>query len=92
MKTLIIGAAVLTLSGFTGCVTVDRHAALPPTPAKVGASLKAPCSQVVDIPDHDLTQGEISDLWAIDRTNLGICFRRHGDLVKAVTALEGQGK
>ncbi|RVC71295.1 hypothetical protein EN759_00330 [Mesorhizobium sp. M00.F.Ca.ET.038.03.1.1] len=89
MKVIIAVGAALVLSG---CVSIDRHPALPPALAKIPASLKAECKSVIDIPDRDLTQDEIASLWANDRKHLGICARRQGDLVKAINELEGQGK
>jgi hypothetical protein len=83
MKVLLL-CAVLVLSG---CVT-DRHSVLPPVTAKIPQSLRKACAGVVNIPERDLTAGEVARLWATDRKSLLICMRRHGALSKAAKVLE----
>jgi len=88
MRTLAI---VLALC-LGGCVSVDRHGVLSPTPAHIPASLKRDCKSVTDIPDRALTETELSSLWAADRRSLGKCGRRLRALAKAADALEKQGQ
>lgn len=85
MKVLLL-CAVLALSG---CVT-NRHSVLPPVTAKIPQSLRQACAGVVNIPERDLTAGEVARLWAKDRTSLSICAKRHGALAKAASVLEGK--
>jgi hypothetical protein len=85
MRTLLLCCAL----ALGGCQTIDRHSALPPVTAKIPQSLRQACAGTVNIPDRDLTAGEVSRLWAKDRRALGACMRRHGALVKAVSVLEG---
>lgn len=85
MRTLLLCCAL----ALGGCATVDRHSVLPPVTAKIPQSLKQACPSVVTIPERDLTVGEVSRLWAKDRTSLSICAKRHGALAKAASVLEG---
>ena len=84
MKILLLCAAL----ALSGCVT-DRHSVLSPVTAKIPQSLRQACAGVVNIPERDLTAGEVARLWATDRKALLACARRHGALVKAVSVLEG---
>jgi hypothetical protein len=45
---------------------------------------------LVDIPDKDLSEQEISALWARDRAALGACLRKDEKLAKAASILEGK--
>ena len=92
MKKLAILSAFLVCSGFTSCVTIDRHMPLPPTPAHIPDSLKKPCGQLSNIPDRDLTQAESNPLWANDRRVGGCALRQNRALIKAAEALERQGQ
>lgn len=83
MKTLLL-CAVMALSG---CVTVDRRASLPTVTAKIPQSLRQACAGLVNVPERDLTQGDVARLWAKDRTALLVCARRHAALAKAVSVL-----
>jgi len=91
MKALAIILA-LSLSGCAGWSPVDRHSALPPTPAHIPDSLKKPCGELSNIPDRDLTQQESNPLWAHDRRVGGCALRQNKALVKAAKALERQGQ
>lgn len=83
---------ILAMPFLAGCPgPLTRSVAESPAIAKVGASLKVPCADVVDIPDRNLSEKETSRLWAADRRSLGDCRRRHKGLVAAVNAIEGQG-
>lgn len=48
------------------------------------------CRGAVDIPDKDLTATEIARLWAVDRTSLGECVRKHMTLAEVIQQLEQQ--
>jgi len=85
MRTLLLCCAL----ALGGCATVDRHSVLPPVTAKIPQSLRQACAGVINIPERDLTAGEVARLWAKDRKALLACARRHGALVKAVAVLEG---
>ncbi|WP_075289162.1 hypothetical protein [Pararhizobium arenae] len=60
--------------------------------AKIPASLKQACAKAQELPDRALYSDEMARLWAKDRAELGDCGRRHGALVEAVGAIEGQGR
>jgi hypothetical protein len=60
--------------------------------ANVPGSLKLACAGVVDIPHRPLSSAETARLWGRDRQSLGDCRKRHGALVAAVRAIEGQGE
>ncbi len=80
MRSIILGAALLALGG---CTTTRQY--VPPVSiAKIPHSLRQACAGVVDIPDRDLTAGDVARLWAKDRKALGTCMRRHKALSKAV--------
>jgi hypothetical protein len=61
-------------------------------PANVSATLKEPCKRPVALPEGDLDTVQTVTLWADDRAALGDCGLRHKALVRAVDALEGQGR
>jgi len=86
MRTLLL-CAVLALGG---CASFSRHSVLPPVTAKIPQSLKQACAGVVTIPERDLTEAEVSRLWAKDRVSLSICAKRHGALAKAASVLEAK--
>lgn len=91
MKTLATAlVAVLILSG-SSCVSsrvlVERQEL-----ARVSEDIRRACRGVVDIPDQDLNDRVAADLWAIDRSRLGECARRHDAAVQAIEAIEGQGR
>jgi hypothetical protein len=86
MRTILLCCAL----ALGGCATTDRHSVLPPVTAKIPQSLRQACAGVVDIPERDLTAGEVARLWAKDRTSLSICAKRHGALAKAASILEGK--
>ena len=85
MKILLLCAAL----GLSGCASFDRHSVLPPVTAKIPQSLKRACPGVTNIPERDLTAGDVARLWATDRRALLTCARRHGALAKAAEILEG---
>jgi hypothetical protein len=85
MKTILL-CAILTLGG---CASFNRHSILPPTTAKIPASLKQACPGVVTIPERDLTEADVARLWAADRKSLLICAKRHGALAKAASIIGG---
>lgn len=84
MRSIIVGAALLALGG----CTTTRQFPPPPSVVKIPQSLRQACAGVVDIPDRDLTAGEVARLWSRDRKALGQCARRHGALSKAVSVRE----
>ncbi|WP_439604160.1 hypothetical protein [Shinella sp.] len=87
-------AAVLPC--LAGCATLSTQSADTSgraiDPASIPQSLKQPCNQVVDLPARELLSAETARLWGRDRASLGECGRRHGALVKAIEAVEGQGR
>jgi hypothetical protein len=92
MKKLALLSAFLICSGFTGCMTIDRHSVLLPTPAKISPELKQPCARLIDIPDRDLSQEEWNNLVGQMRRSHGACIRKDDKLIKAAEALENQGR
>lgn len=92
MKKLALISAFLICSGFTGCMTIDRHGVLPPTPAHIPDTLKQPCARLIDIPDRDLSQEEWNNLVGQMRRSHGACIRKDDKLIKAAEALEKQGQ
>lgn len=84
MTRVLLIASLLALGG---CGTF-RQFTPPVSIAKIPPSLKQACAGVVNIPDRDLTVGDVARLWAKDRKALGACARRHGALSKAVSVLE----
>jgi hypothetical protein len=46
---------------------------LQPAPGRIHAD----CTGPVDIPEKDLTVGEVAAMWGQDRANLGDCATRH---------------
>jgi hypothetical protein len=92
MKTVALLSAFLICSGFTGCMTIDRHIPLPPTPAHIPDGLKKPCGDLSNIPDRDLSQEDSNPLWAHDRRVGGCALRQNKALIKAAEALEKQGQ
>ncbi len=78
---------IVSLLALGGCTTTRQY--VPPVSiAKIPPSLRQACAGVVDIPDRDLTAGEVGRLWAKDRRALGQCMRRHDALVKSVGVIE----
>lgn len=88
IKTIAVAALAAAL--LSGCQAINRHSVLPPVTATIPQSLKQACASVVNIPERDLTVGDIARLWAKDRTSLLICARRHGALANAASVLEGK--
>lgn len=88
----LILAALVPLSLAACQSTSMRSVVERPELAKIRASLKQACSSVVTIPDKALSSSETVRLWAEDRQSLGTCGRRHGALVRAIEAVEGQGR
>jgi hypothetical protein len=85
--------AILLALSLTGCGSlIDRHSALPPTPAHIPDKLKKSCGELTNIPDRDLTQEESNPLWAQDRRVGGCALRQNKALIKAAEALENQGQ
>ena len=79
-------AVLLCLGGCQSSSTGLGEKEVPPV--TVPAAVKAPCRDVVAIPDRDLSSAEVGRLWGQDRASLGECGRRHKTLADAVAILE----
>lgn len=47
---------------------------------------RLPCPSPARLPDHDLSEAEITTLWGRDRSGLSACEQRRAAAVKAVDA------
>jgi hypothetical protein len=76
-------ALVLALIA-ASCAGSTRSVIVKIDPATIPADQTVPCPSPVQLPDRDLTQGEIGRLWGADRLALDACGQRHDALVESV--------
>lgn len=85
-STRLIGLALAPVLALTGasCAVSTRSVVVKIDPATIPADQLVLCPAPVQLPDRDLTQGEIGRLWGADRLALDECARRHEALVESV--------
>lgn len=92
MRKSLMVAVLAPLCLAARCEHLTRSVVDRPELARIDPVLEQPCNGVSDIPDRQLSERETAGLWATDRRNLGDCKARHGALVTAIGAIEGQGR
>jgi len=83
LRPLMVALACLQ----AGCASLTPFESPPPetapvaelasTAAQLPEPLKRPCKHPVALPAHDLTEGEVSRYWGLDRAALADCGVRH---------------
>lgn len=95
MRLKPLRASLLLLACFSqsGCLTPYQRSVVVRTElAKVPATLREACGEVVDVPSRALTAAEVARLWTADRSLSADCAARHGALNDALSQLEAQGQ